>query len=464
MPDQDERPAAAPAHAPPVLPVAPADPPAALIAGPAPAHTPDSAPLSEPPRRNFALLLAQGSSYGLAGKLASTNIVLPFLCAALGGSLLVAGLLVPLSTIGTLVGYTLGPTVLATRFRSRTVIALTSAVSAALLFALATISLALPDRGLAVNLTFVGVALGIGITSGIGSIAFTDVLARGVHPERRSVLLLSQAAVGGALASIVAVLSAWVFSSRDPIVGHIALQWFAAGFLLLSAVCALFIGMEHVPFKAGQRRSLVATFRAGVDATRRYPWLRRYVVRQILFLSVTLATTFFSIRVAALHGSVPGSLALVIAVTSIALVVGALLWHRVLRSRGYRGMLVGGTVCSAVAAFGAVALERLGVAGASALSHAVLMLLATLAADAVSVAKSAYLVERAPAAELPELSAFSQLTIGLASAVLAAAIATLAQVHGTVWPSAILLGLNLVAVAAAWGIPRKAQPATLSPT
>ena len=314
------------------------------------------------------------------------------------------------------------------------------------------------------NLTFVGVALGIGITSGIGSIAFTDVLARGVHPERRSVLLLSQAAVGGALASIVAVLSAWVFSSRDPIVGHIALQWFAAGFLLLSAVCALFIGMEHVPFKAGQRRNLVATFAPVSTQLAGIRGCADTSIRQILFLSVTLATTFFSIRVAALHGSVPGSLALVIAVTSIALVVGALLWHRVLRSRGYRGMLVGGTVCSAVAAFGAVALERLGMAGASALSHAVLMLLATLAADAVSVAKSAYLVERAPAAELPELSAFSQLTIGLASAVLAAAIATLAQVHGTVWPSAILLGLNLVAVAAAWGIPRKTQRATLSPT
>lgn len=464
MPDQDERPAAAPAHGPPVLPVAPADPPATLSAGPAPAHTPDPARAFEPPRRNFTLLLLQGSSYGMAGKLASTNIVLPFLCAALGGSLFVAGMLVPLGTIGTLVGYTLGPTALATRLRSRTVMALTTAASAALLFALATVSLALPERALAVNLTFVAVALGTGVTSGIGSIAFTDVLARGVHPERRSTLLLSQAAVGGALASVVAVLSAWVFASRDPIVGHIALQWFASGFLLLSAACALFVAMEHVPAKAGQRRSLAATFRAGVAATRRYAWLRQYLVRQILFLSVTLATTFFSIRTAALHGSVPGSLALIIAVTSISLVLGALLWHRVLRVRGYRGMLVDGTVCSTVAAFGAVAIERLGLVGASALNHAVLLLLATLAADAVSVAKSAYLVEHAPPAELPELSAFSQLTIGVASAVLAAAIATLAQVHGTVWPPAILLGLNLLAVLAAWRVPRRADRATDSGT
>ncbi len=456
MPDQDERPAAAPAHPPPLLPVAPADPPAALHHRPADAHTPSS-PSEAPPRRNFVLLLLQGSSYGMAGKLASTNIVLPFLCAALGGSLVVAGLLVPLGTIGTLVGYTLGPTALATRLRSRTVMALMSVASAALLFALATVSLTMSDRALAVNLTFVGVALGTGLTSGIGSIAFTDVLARGVHPERRSTLLLTQAALGGALASVVAILSAWVFAGRDPIVGHIALQWFASAFLLLSAGCAFFIVVEHVPGKTGHRPNLAATFRAGIAATRRYAWLRQYLVRQILFISVTLATTFFSIRTAALHGSVPGSLAVIIAVTSISLVVGALLWHRVLRVRGYRGMLIDGTICSTVAAFGAVAIERLGLVGESALNHAVLLLLATLAADAVSVAKSAYLVEHAPPAELHELSAFAQLTIGIASAVLAAAIATLAQIHGTVWPPTILLGLNLFAVGAAWRMPRKAD-------
>ena len=45
--------------------------------------------------------------------------------------------------------------------------------------------------------------------------------------------------------------------------------------------------------------------------------LRRYLTQQVLFLSVALATTFFSIRVAALHGSVPGSLAVLIAVMGI---------------------------------------------------------------------------------------------------------------------------------------------------
>lgn len=54
----------------------------------------------------------------------------------------------------------------------------------------------------------------------------------------------------------------------------------------------------------------------------------------------------------------------------------------------------------------------------------------------------------------PALPAFARLVIGVASALLAAGIATLAQVHGTVSPAMILLALNLVPVAAASRVPR----------
>ena len=445
-----------------ILPVTPAAPPVMSVAGTASAHSPlaDTTALStEPPRRNYGLLLGQGAGYGLAGKLASTNVVLPFLCAALGGSLIVAGLLDPLNTLGSLVGFTLAPMILSTRLPSRTVLALMDIAAGALLFVLAAVSLLLPSRSLAVDVVFVGVALGMGIVTGVGVVAFTDLLGRGVHPERRSTLLLTQAAIGGALACLVAIGSAWLFANADPIVGHISLMWFAGGFLILAGVCSLLVGVEHVPIQPGQRRSVVTTLRDGAAAARRYPWLRQYLVRQVLFLSVALATTFFSIRVAALHGSVPGSLAVLIAVASTALVAGALLWKRVLRSRGFRGMLVGGTLCSTLAAAGAVTFERLGLVG-SPLVHAIFILLATLANDAVSVAKSAYLVEHADPAELPELSAFTQLAIGMASAVVAAGIATIAQIHGTVWPSAILLGLNVIAVIAAARTPAPARDRT----
>lgn len=60
--------------------------------------------------------------------------MLPFLCAALGGALVVAGLLVPLNTLGTLVGYTLSPALMATRLPSRVILALSAVASGALLF------------------------------------------------------------------------------------------------------------------------------------------------------------------------------------------------------------------------------------------------------------------------------------------------------------------------------------------
>ena len=307
------------------------------------------------------------------------------------------------------------------------------------------------------NTTFVVVAFGMGFTGGVGTVAFTDILARGIPSGRRHTLLLTQAAIGGAMASVVALVTAWVFADVDPLVGHLSLEWVAGGFLVLGAVCSLLLRIEHVPTTPGKRQTLTATLKDGARAARRYPWLRRYLTQQILFLSVALATTFFSIRVAALHGSVPGSLAVIIAVSSTALVAGALLWKWVLRTRGYRGKLVGGTLCSTVAAAGAVLVERLGFIGSPRV-HAIFILLATLASDAVLVARSAYLVDFSEAAELPELSAFTQLVIGIASAVVAAVIATLAQVHGTVWPSAILLGLNIVAVVAAFRTPKRAAP------
>ena len=73
MPGPEQRATGMPAHAHPALPVAPADPPVALTQGAAdvPPGSPDASTF-KPPRRNFPLLLAQGGSYGLAGKLAES--------------------------------------------------------------------------------------------------------------------------------------------------------------------------------------------------------------------------------------------------------------------------------------------------------------------------------------------------------------------------------------------------------
>ncbi len=81
-----------------VLPVTPGEPPVKAAAGTASAHTPladTTALVNGAAAAELRAAAGQGAGYGLAGKLASTNVVLPFLCAALGGSLLVAGLLDP---------------------------------------------------------------------------------------------------------------------------------------------------------------------------------------------------------------------------------------------------------------------------------------------------------------------------------------------------------------------------------
>ena len=105
-------------------------------------------------------------------------------------------------------------------------------------------------------------------------------------------------------------------------------------------------------------------------------------------------------------------------------------------------MLVAGTMCSTLAAAGAVLVEQIGFDRLS--RHAC----RPHAARHPGRRRRHGLEVGVPRRDAPgrpsspTLSAFSQLTIGLASAVLAAGIAALAEVHGTVWPPFVLLLLQ----------------------
>ena len=335
------------------------------------------------------------------------------------------------------------------RLRSGTVTAVTAAASAGFLFALSTISLLLPDRGAAINLTFLGVGLGMGVTTGIGSIAFTDVLARGIPRQRRSTLLLTQAAVGGVMASVVAVASGWLFSSRDRSWATSRSSGSPAG--SSSSRRRARSCSAWSTSRCEQTTTGPASARSCGTASRRRDATRGCAPicsARPSFCRSPSRRRFSASGWRPCTAACRGSLAVIIAVTKLALVAGRCRGSA-RRTGGANGGCSSRARCAAPLRPPAPFVEQIGFIG-SPVTHAVLMLLATLAADAVTVSKSAFLAENAPVAELPTLSAFSQLIIGLASAVLAAGIAALAEVHGTVWPPFVLLLLNVVAVVAAW--------------
>lgn len=303
------------------------------------------------PARGFRLLLVQGSAVKLASALASAVVVLPFLCTALGGSLVVAGLLVPLSTVGTIQGNAIGPPMMRRRWGNRSWV-VTSTLLSAVVVVLAVGGLGLGDGPrpgpVVVSAVFAGPAVTGGAVAGLGGLAFSDLIGVALPRYRRSSLLFSRSALGGVLAVAVALVTSRVFAGRDPLNRS---------------------PRPAVGSRAGPRRG-----------------------------------------------------------------------HPVVPVRGTDSRPGGG----ATHFDGAELIE----------THGVVLLLATLAAQSVTVGRRAYLLGRCPVADRPTLFSFARIAVGSLGGLLAAVIGALAEVHGAVWPTVVLNGLNIVAVVAAPLAPR----------
>lgn len=69
-------------------------------------------------------------------------------------------------------------------------------------------------------------------------------------------------------------------------------------------------------------------------AARSQSWFRRYALVQLLFVPVSLGTSFYSIHASVNHSDTAGSLHVLVISSSIGMVAGALFWRFVSRALG----------------------------------------------------------------------------------------------------------------------------------
>jgi hypothetical protein len=406
---------------------------------------------AEPSRYNFTILLGNGSFVDLANQLSNPQTVLPFLYSVLGAPLAAAGLIVPLNNIGGLFGRAIAaPLITAARF-SKWHMAFGSLAVGASLAALALfIEIIHLNAVIALFLLVAGI---VGIGQGVSSVAFQDVLGRALPQERRGPLLFTQTAIGGALAIAAAWGTMRLFKDAKPLDSHMTLIWISAAVLVLAFVCSILV-REAPPAKteaSDRAGGFASEVRRGFTLTGRTPWFRRYLVAQVLFLSVTLATTFYSIHAASLHGGKAGSLSVFVIFSSLGLVLGGPLWSWLV-GKGFRPVFILGGLASMSAAILALIIED--VEGLqSVLLHAPVFLLATLGYEAVTQGRQVYVVNMTTEEERPFFISISQTLLGALSIGVAALFGVLAQVKGEAWPLLAVLAMNAIAVLYVFALP-----------
>ncbi|EHB56436.1 putative integral membrane protein [Mycolicibacterium rhodesiae JS60] len=403
----------------------------------------------------YRTLLTQGTLYTTGTQLANVSVVLPFICAQ-EGYYWAAGLLYPAYCIGIVGGNSLSPYVLA---RARHLKHLVIATTTLMMAALVVISAFSAWTKLFIAGIFLAVSLATGVVGGVSKVAFSEVVSSKLDDHRRSDLVLTQGAIGAILAIGTTLVLLPFLAQRDPAHSHLDLLWLGSSGLLAAAIAAVFIG--PVQASATSRVTFRETYSDGVRAAKSQSWFRRYVVIQLLFVPVSLGTSFYSIHASVNHSDSAGSLHVLVISSSIGMVAGSLFWRFVSRTLGVRGMLINSALLGSAAAAVCVTMEY-----RNDLNHiwiyGIVFILATMAYQAIFSAGLAWVGAFAAEQHRATLLGFGSLVIAVESSLLGAALGAVAQNAAVAGPILTLLGLNIVAGAAAvWVAPSNERLASL---
>ncbi len=411
---------------------------------------------------NFRILLGQGIFDYTGSQLTSEKLVLPFIYTALGGPLLLAGLIVPIVRVTKLVAQiTVAPVIHASRQNKW----FCAGALLALAVAMAIVCLTVRDASVAwVAVIFVAVTIVLGVSDGITGLAFTDMLGRVLPEQRRSTLLFAESGVAGLVAVLVALWSQTFITSKTPLDAHLELMWIGVVMLLIAAVGIVVVREPAKQEDAPKRRETehekigsYAGLRESFGIAFALPWFRRFVVARTLFLSIELAMPFYAIHAAILHKDKVNGLSTFVIASCVGLIIGGLVWPRVSR-RSIRTVLAASAIVACLAGLLALALARWPQLQ-SPHPYSVVIAMVAFSAQGISNGRTVFLIGATTDANRSYCIAVANVLTGALAIVVAAILGTAAHFRDVHWAIWIMVALNVAAALYAGGLGEAKQPA-----
>ena len=395
---------------------------------------------------NVVWHVASGALAKLGEQLSSPGTVLPWVLGAVGAPTAFIGLLIPIKDGGSLLPQ------LAVAGRLRAVPRRTPwwAVSAAVraVAVAATAGAVAWWTGTTAGVAVLLALLVTSVASGVGSVAYKDVLAKTVPKGARGRVLAWRAALGGVLGVGAGLLLQATVADADERAPFALLLLAGAGALAASA--GAFARVVEAPGATEGGRDAIEEARAGWRFLREDVAFRRFLTARSLLFAVPLATPFLTIYGQRTVDAGLGGLGVFVVATALASSLASLAWGKAADDAAHRTMAVAGLVGAASVAYALVVGALLPEAWRTAWVYAPAFLGLGIAHAGVRLGRKTWLVDAAPDDARPTYVATANTVIGAAT-VLGAAVGAGA---GALGPTAALVtfaGLMAVGAAvAAW--------------
>lgn len=396
-------------------------------------------------RRNYVVLLGQGTSNTSGYQLTSEKLVLPFLYSTLGAPIFFAGLLVPIVTVSNLFIQVFAAPLIAAARQSKWYIALS-----ALFWALSLVLVTTTVNGVGVIWVipiFILVSVVLGASMGVNSLATQNLVGQILDHHHRSRLLFTQSSLAGLFAVAITLMARSILPPQTSNAAHLELIWLGIGLILLSSVVAIAIREPPNDLPPTDKNAKygfkqpIDDFRDSLKIAFSLSWFPRFLIARTLFLSIELSTPFFAVHAASFHANSTDGLSTFVIASSLGLVIGGVVWPRVCKD-SVRLILVLGASMACLGGLLAMAIE-LQITPQSVYFYAVVFILISLGTQATQSGRRLYVMGVTTDAQRPACIAISNILVGLVTIAFGAILGALAGFQGVAWPIVVLIVLNV---------------------
>jgi MFS family permease len=389
--------------------------------------------------KNEALFIAFGALVDLASRLASPQVVLPWIYSLIGGPLYLFGFLIPSVRVGSIASQLAAVAILEAMSVRKWLTAISSAALTGLLLLITFAVLELPVA--AATALFFFCTLGFGACNGIVQLTAQDVMAKTVRHDRIGSLIATQSSLGGALTLLLVVILILVNPQPNSEKRHLIMVGAAALVWLLAALAVSLV--EEPPKRYNKVTSLWHKLRQGLRLYKHNTWFRRYTIVRVLYLSVGLATPFYSIHAATLYKGASHSLTVFVLSVGVANMCSGLLWRPFLRKDPRLVLVATGTL--AAAAGGLALCEGFFPRWPVPIVYAIVLALLALSVEGLTQSSKTYVALMAPGRERPLFLAANNTILGALAVGLSGALGAVAHMTHIFWALVALIVLALCA-------------------
>ncbi|NVO54499.1 permease [Rhodobacteraceae bacterium B1Z28] len=402
--------------------------------------------LSEQAKRNVPVLTGQSILSQVAWTLGSPSVVLSFLAVSFELPMFIAGALVSVRMIGSMIAdFFLAQSIAAKQQKKRGIAMTEFAIGACLVLAMAVASTGIVPL---TAVAFIAVFFLIGLVDEIQNLMLTDLLGDHVQSKSRMIMHYLQLGAGGLAAIGLALLVHEITKENPPFSRHSAVIGVSFAFFVLSGLAILAMSeaggqKDRQPLSAPGRKISISANIKTIRGMFDYAWFRRYLVMRMPLVVVSLSVPFFALIAAeAHHASAKGLTAMIVSSAS-GYLVSAPLWQLV-NMKSHRAVMVAGTLLVALTGTVLLIYHYLGLDHEVHL-HAIALFVATVAVTGISSARKLYFLDVAPKELRVQGSAAIKSLVRVSAVIVSAALAGIAHMHEVALAVAVIVIASLIA-------------------